>query len=30
VTCTVSPWYVPCSTINGEIDGLIRPLIGLP
>lgn len=27
LTCTDSPWYVSCAMINGEIDGMIRPLL---
>lgn len=27
LTCTDSPWYLSCAMINGEIDGMIRPLL---
>ena len=28
LTATDSPWWASCSMINGEIDGLVRPLLG--
>jgi hypothetical protein len=27
LTATDSPWWASCAMINGEIDGLIRPLL---
>lgn len=27
LTCTDSPFWLSCSMINGEIDGLIKPLL---
>jgi hypothetical protein len=28
IQCTDSPWWAPCSTINGKIHDMIQPCLG--